>query len=60
MPSDNFEQVFKEQYSSLFEFEDDESKLREKALDLALDIRKFEIELYWKRAAYFWGFIGAA
>ena len=60
MPSDNFEQVFQEQYSSLFEFEDDESKLREKALDLALDIRKFEIELYWKRAAYFWGFIGAA
>jgi len=32
----------------------------EKALDLALDIRKFEIELYWKRATYFWAFIGAA
>lgn len=32
----------------------------EKALDLALDIRKFEIELYWKRATYFWSFIGAA
>lgn len=32
----------------------------EKALDLALDIRKFEIELYWKRATYFWTFIGAA
>lgn len=26
----------------------------------ALDIRKFEIELYWKRAAYFWAFVGAA
>lgn len=25
----------------------------------ALDIRKFEIELYWKRASYFWTFIGA-
>ncbi len=25
----------------------------------ALDIRKFEIELYWKRATYFWTFIGA-
>lgn len=24
---------------------------------LAMDIRKFEIELYWKRAAYFWTFI---
>lgn len=31
-----------------------------KALDLALDIRKFEIELYWKRATYFWAFIAAA
>jgi hypothetical protein len=32
----------------------------EKALDLALDIRKFEIELYWKRATYFWAFIAAS
>jgi hypothetical protein len=32
----------------------------EKALDLALDIRKFEIDLYWKRATYFWTFIAAA
>lgn len=32
-------------------------KRREKALDHALDIRKFEIELYWKRATYFWAFI---
>ncbi|HCM1204905.1 TPA: hypothetical protein N2883_004581, partial [Vibrio parahaemolyticus] len=31
----------------------------EKALNHALDIRKFEIELYWKRATYFWTFIGA-
>jgi hypothetical protein len=31
-----------------------------KALDLALEIRKFEIELYWKRATYFWAFIAAA
>ena len=31
-----------------------------RALALALDIRKFEIELYWKRATYFWGFIAAA
>ena len=29
------------------------------ALKHALDIRKFEIELYWKRATYFWTFIGA-
>jgi hypothetical protein len=30
------------------------------ALKYAHDIRKFEIELYWKRAAYFWTFIAAA
>ena len=29
------------------------------ALRQALDIRKFEIDLYWKRADYFWKFIGA-
>jgi len=33
---------------------------REKALDHAMDIRKFEIDLYWKRATYFWTFIGAS
>ncbi len=26
----------------------------------AMDVRKFEIELYWKRGAYFWTFIGVA
>jgi hypothetical protein len=30
------------------------------ALQTALDIRKFEIELYWKRATYFWTFIAAS
>jgi hypothetical protein len=30
-----------------------------KALEKALDIRKFEIELYWKRATYFWLFIAS-
>jgi hypothetical protein len=30
------------------------------ALNLALDIRKFEIGLYWQRAAYFWALIAAA
>ena len=29
------------------------------ALKTALDIRKFEIERYWIRAAYFWAFIAA-
>jgi hypothetical protein len=31
-----------------------------RALMAALDIRKFEIDLYWKRATYFWAFIAAA
>jgi FtsH-binding integral membrane protein len=33
---------------------------QKEALKQALDIRKFEIDLYWKRAAYFWAFIAAA
>jgi lipopolysaccharide export LptBFGC system permease protein LptF len=33
---------------------------RAEALKTAHDIRKFEIELYWKRATYFWTFIAAA
>jgi hypothetical protein len=47
------------------EFPDDKQSLacvetlKEKALEHALDIRKFEIELYWKRATYFWAFIAA-
>jgi len=34
--------------------------LRRRALQNAHDIRKFEIEMYWKRATYFWTFIAAA
>ena len=30
-----------------------------KALEYSFDIRKVEIDLYWKRATYFWTFIGA-
>ena len=29
-------------------------------MELAPDVRKFEIDLYWKRATYFWAFTGAA
>jgi hypothetical protein len=36
------------------------SDIRKEALKQALDIRKFEIELYWKRATYFWAFIAAS
>lgn len=51
------------EYNEKFDFEkiEGESQMpkREKALDCALDIRKFEIQLYWTRATYFWTFIGA-
>lgn len=35
----------------------DKKERRKKALEVALETRKFEIELYWKRTAYFWAFI---
>ncbi len=31
-----------------------------KRFDAALATRQFEIDLFWKRALFFWGFIGAA
>jgi hypothetical protein len=37
----------------------DGKSITEKALEKAHDIRKFEIELYWKRATYFWTLMGA-
>jgi magnesium-transporting ATPase (P-type) len=36
-----------------------EGAWQNEALKCALDIRKFEIELYWKRATYFWTLITA-
>jgi hypothetical protein len=48
-----------EEYEIAFGIRADHKK-REAALEHALDIRKFEIQLYWTRAAYFWAFIGAA
>ena len=47
--------ISSEEYSKLFP-----EDLRAEALKAAHDIRKFEIELYWKRAAYFWTFIGVS
>lgn len=46
-------EISPEEYAKAFEGKEAE------ALKQALDIRKFEIELYWKRASYFWTFIGA-
>jgi hypothetical protein len=47
------QEISSEEYAKAFKGKEAE------ALKQALDIRKFEIELYWKRAAYFWTFIGA-
>ncbi len=47
------ERISPQQYDEFFKGKEKE------ALERALDIRKFEIDLYWKRAAYFWAFIGA-
>lgn len=54
MPTRDFSQ---EDYESTFLSDD---SVRKNALTVALDVRKFEIELYWKRATYFWTFIAAA
>jgi uncharacterized protein YhhL (DUF1145 family) len=47
-------------YRKAFELDNAGSQVTKKALDYALDIRKFEIGLYWQRAAYFWALIAAA
>lgn len=54
MPTRNFSQ---KEYEDTFLSKND---IRQKAISVALDVRKFEIELYWKRATYFWTFIAAA
>ncbi|MGY2800123.1 hypothetical protein ACVWV0_004399 [Ewingella americana] len=47
-------------YDTKFETDNKESKLLKAAFEQVSDIRKFEIELYWKRAAYFWTLITVA
>jgi hypothetical protein len=49
------ERINKEQYEAAFA-----GDRQDAALEHAMEIRKFEIDLYWKRAAYFWTFIGAS
>lgn len=44
---------------STSEKEEEEKEQIKKALEIALDTRKFEIDLYWKRTAYFVLFISA-
>ena len=53
----NAEEEYRSSFSGKSEGGHSKAKV---ALDLALDIRKFEIGLYWQRAAYFWALIAAA
>jgi hypothetical protein len=48
------------EYRRAFGIDPLDKSILDGALDNALDIRKFEIELYWKRASYFWTLIAAA
>lgn len=53
-------EVTGEEYNSDFSFENtalNPVSRGQNALKTALDVRKFEIELYWKRATYFWAFL---
>ncbi|WP_409432776.1 hypothetical protein ACJ3XI_11300 [Litorimonas sp. RW-G-Af-16] len=50
------------EHYSYIDYEHDfksDSKIRKAAFEMAHNIREFEINLYWKRAAYFWTFISA-
>lgn len=61
---DDYNKMFKKQIQDDERNKEKESVavsfIQKKALDMALDTRKFEIELYWKRATYFWAFIALA
>ncbi len=52
-----YENQFPSKDGNIEKIKDSDKALR---LEKILDIRKFEIELYWKRATYFWTFIAAA
>ncbi|UFS71766.1 hypothetical protein LPW11_06120 [Geomonas sp. RF6] len=49
-----------EEYKAAFGIDPLDRRKAKEALGHALDIRKFEIELYWKRATYFWALIAVA
>lgn len=49
-----------DEYDNKFDTKKPDSKKLKAAFDQVSDIRKFEIELYWKRAGYFWALIAVA
>ncbi|WP_422080110.1 hypothetical protein [Ulvibacterium sp.] len=50
----------KEFLKDLRDFKDLKQEEQKEVFNLAWDSRKFEIELYWKRAVYFWAFQAVA
>lgn len=50
----------KEFLKDLNDFKDLDKKEKKEIFNMAWDSRKFEIELYWKRAVYFWAFQAVA
>lgn len=50
----------RKKYRDLFETNDINSDILIAAYYQAADIRKFEIDMYWKRATYFWALIAVA
>ena len=48
------------EYDSKFETKNAKSDKLKAAFNQVSDIRKFEIDLYWKRAGYFWALIAVA
>jgi len=63
MANKELKKISQKEYRKLFSLDVDSKEgksKKEEALRYAHDIRKFEIDLYWKRATYFWTFIGAA
>jgi hypothetical protein len=59
MPGKKLKEIGSAEYKEKLGLEQPDTNKKE-ALNYALEIRKFEIDLYWKRATYFWTFIAAA
>ena len=52
--------ISRAEYLAKFQGNAQDKTLQSEALKQALDIRKFEIDTYWKRGTYFWTLIAAA
>lgn len=59
MPDKKLREIGPKEYKKKLGLKQADTNKKE-ALKYALEIRKFEIDLYWKRATYFWTFIAAA